>query len=364
MREPIAKLLVSAVADTTSGTGSFVFASRAPNASRFETTKQPVPWVAVLLLLSLSACERHKPKPPRVPSGPVEWKPAEKQLPLPASATSVAIDVLRGTAADDVWAIASFSEARSSNRQLFHFDGAAWSLVPSPGRARTSLWPVAKNDVWAVGVMGVTAHWDGTSWSEHHKEGNYIDYLDVWVGADGIVWIAASGAYVIRFDGTEFKKVNPRELTRGGGSIQHLSSLGNELLLPAVSLSGAPAGIVHVTDAGFRFEQIGDGDGGLSLIAASAPDDLWALQYRGTATHFDGTKWAVLPTGTDLPLWAVAAVSKTEAWGVGDDGIIVRWDGTSWRESNSGTRAQLRSVFVAPGGGPLVGGDRLYELAR
>jgi hypothetical protein len=60
---------------------------------------------------------------------------------------------------------------------ILHWDGSAWSVVPSPTANDGTLEGVvalASNDVWAVGSMFSTAllwhvpfalHWDGRSWS-------------------------------------------------------------------------------------------------------------------------------------------------------------------------------------------------------
>ena len=60
---------------------------------------------------------------------------------------------------------------------ILHWDGSAWSVVPSPTANDGTLEGVvalARNDVWAVGSMFSTAllwhvpfalHWDGRSWS-------------------------------------------------------------------------------------------------------------------------------------------------------------------------------------------------------
>ena len=56
-----------------------------------------------------------------------------------------------------------------------HWNGTAWSVVPSPnvGPVLTlshGVAAVSANDVWAVGSYDVTdkalvEHWDGTAWS-------------------------------------------------------------------------------------------------------------------------------------------------------------------------------------------------------
>ena len=91
---------------------------------------------------------------------------------------------LRGVAAvatDDVWAVGTFIELGSREQTLIaHFDGAAWSILPSPNQGSLdnvllAVAAVSSNSVWAVGcgpcldVLQVTRtlieHWDGTQWT-------------------------------------------------------------------------------------------------------------------------------------------------------------------------------------------------------
>ena len=86
-----------------------------------------------------------------------------------------------------------------------------------------------------------------------------------------------------------------------------------------------------------------DGDFRLNAIAASAPDDVWAVGYafpfgqQSFAMHWDGSAWtAVNPTVPDAPsnnaLFDVAAVGA-EVWAVGmaeAAALLLRWDGSGW----------------------------------
>jgi hypothetical protein len=81
--------------------------------------------------------------------------------------------------------------------------------------------------------------------------------------------------------------------------------------------------------------------GRLWAVAASGPDDVWAL---GTsAQHWDGQSWSVVPladVSSAHALTAVAAVSPSDAWVVGStfigtygsrgQALVEHWDGRSW----------------------------------
>ena len=80
-------------------------------------------------------------------------------------------------AANDAWAVGS--SGYNAQTLAEHWDGTAWSVVPSPnaGTGNNRLLDVdvvSANDVWAVGAYNpvpgtgqkpLTLHWDGTQWS-------------------------------------------------------------------------------------------------------------------------------------------------------------------------------------------------------
>jgi hypothetical protein len=71
--------------------------------------------------------------------------------------TSGGLPIVRGTAADDVWA--------ELEGQILHFDGAAWSNVGPAGFAAFHINVAGRNDVWAYATDAIW-HFDGASWSQ------------------------------------------------------------------------------------------------------------------------------------------------------------------------------------------------------
>lgn len=79
--------------------------------------------------------------------------------------------------ASDVRAVGTYESLDYRDHPLIEgWDGANWSIVPSPdpgiGSSLNGIAAISANDVWAVGVGGngaqpltLTEHWDGTSWS-------------------------------------------------------------------------------------------------------------------------------------------------------------------------------------------------------
>jgi hypothetical protein len=88
---------------------------------------------------------------------------------------------VRALSADDVWAVgyhlAVFGFNQVYQTTILHWNGSAWSVVPSPDVNQLSnyLWSVdgtSPNDAWAVGffdtgneLQTMTQHWDGLSWT-------------------------------------------------------------------------------------------------------------------------------------------------------------------------------------------------------
>jgi hypothetical protein len=89
------------------------------------------------------------------------------------------LNAIDGVSANDLWAVGHTRNGEYSVRQplILHWNGSAWSIVPSPTGNDASLEGVvalASNDVWAVGSVFSTSllwhvpfalHWDGQRWS-------------------------------------------------------------------------------------------------------------------------------------------------------------------------------------------------------
>ena len=79
-------------------------------------------------------------------------------------------------------------------------------------------------------------------------------------------------------------------------------------------------------------------------VFARAPDDIWAVGYRGQIRRFDGARWSVVESGTDVLLRGVWAASANDAWATGLDGTLLHWDGATWSPVDLGTAVDLTDV--------------------
>jgi hypothetical protein len=231
----------------------------------------------------------------------------------------------------DVWGVGFFMDGRATDHTLAeHWDGAAWSRVPTPDAGQASQLiataALATDDVWAVGVeetrndaqqRTLTEHWDGTSWTvvpspNPPTAGSFTELTAVTAIAADDVWAAGwfenaaqdtTDALFEHWDGTAWTIV--------------------------------PGG---ATSARFAF---------LWGISASSANDIWAVgtdqttaTYRTFVEHWDGTRWTVVPTpnaGGSNELAAVTALADDDAWLVGSSHtetsaqtLTEHWDGASW----------------------------------
>ena len=206
----------------------------------------------------------------------------------------------------DVWAAgASFNGRLVAYRTLTeHWDGSAWSLVPSPNATTgynllNGIEVAAANDVWAVGQAAngniyqtLVEHWNGTAWS-----------------------------------------IVPSPNVIGGSSVLQAISV---VSLTAWSIVPSPN---DSTDDNILFG-----------VAAVVSNDVWAVGNAGSlktlAIHWDGVSWSVVPTPpfnsntSNEVLVGIVALSSDNIWSVGQfllplqgsaqQTLTENWDGSSW----------------------------------
>ena len=229
-------------------------------------------------------------------------------VPSPSPGVSSSLSGVAAVAPDDVWAVGSSDAATL----IEHWDGASWSVVPSPGSGSLAgVTALSATDAWAVGsnaAATLVEHWNGQAWSVVPSPGpgslssvDAVSRNNVWaVGNNGAVTL------VEHWDGTSW----------------------------TVVASPSPGAF-----------------SGLSGVSAVSRTDVWAVGGSGGGTtfgslieHWDGTSWTVVPApspGTLSSLLGVFALDHHDAWAVGDANtdpaspfsaqtLTEHWDGTSW----------------------------------
>ncbi|MFO0623582.1 MAG: hypothetical protein U0745_19475 [Polyangia bacterium] len=95
----------------------------------------------------------------------------------------------------------------------------------------------------------------------------------------------------------------------------------------------------------------------LSGLWGSSASDLWAVGDAGTALHYDGQNWSLVPATTTKNLNGVFAPGQGQAVVVGDGGTILRWNGSAFASESSGTTNNLNSVWGTASSNVYAVGD-------
>jgi hypothetical protein len=260
----------------------------------------------------------------------------------------VADELLAVTAAGsrDVWAVGDYVSGGTAQALILHWNGAAWSLVPSPfinglGNKLTGIKALAADNVWAVGVFEdfnsinhtLVEHWDGTRWSVVPSPDRAVPGLSTNNVLLGVAAISATNVLAV---GTYY--------TTGVDSFRTLAERWNGQAWQIVA-------------SGNLFTTLGKDNNFLLGVTAGPTGTPWAV---GAATldvqtgnsaarstqplieRWNGTSWRVVSSPNYLPnqgtLFGVARESGTNVWAVGgettgtghDVTLVEHWNGTSW----------------------------------
>ena len=236
---------------------------------------------------------------------------------IPATGNNTDLHGVFALTNTDAWAVGQQFVAAGqapAPPAIYHWNGAAWSLVSSPALSFPSglsaVSASSASDAWAVGGERVGRtnetlfeHWNGTAWS--------VDTADTVPGGLGAVLdLSPTNAYAVGH--------------ANGSILQHWN--------------GTSWGPVTIPDSSFATP------GGGQDISATSASDIWLVGTsvgQAEALHFNGTAWTVVPMaqppaspdGSTTEIGAVTAISPTNAWAVGEAAggtLIEHWNGTSW----------------------------------
>ena len=237
---------------------------------------------------------------------------------------------LEALAPGDVWAVGYQKSAdRQWSTRAAHWDGSAWTIVPTPSPAHgpgTYLAAVSgtgSDDVWAVG-----RYWNG----EGHSPDRLL--IEHW---DGSTWSVVPSA--------KPRGVGNHHVTRYLSGVSATSP--NDVWAVGYA-SGQGAVAEHWDGEAWTFAKLPTVSRTLIDISASSGADVWAVgqgeRSRAAAMRFDGTDWEAhgLPHIPNVitQLYGVAALASDDVWAVGeyfrtDDGtggaLLEHWDGNRWQ---------------------------------
>ena len=218
--------------------------------------------------------------------------------------------------ANDIWAVGYSQDTNFNTFTLaLHWNGASWSIVPSPTVDHDILFGVdaiATNDVWAVGRSRpggygedrtLTLHWDGVNWSVVPSPNGGVNDNDLF----GVFMVASNDVWAVGNNGS-------------------LATL-------AIHWDGASWSVVSTPD----FDPNATNQVLIGVVALSS-GDIWTVgQYivpiQGSAQHtltenWDGSQWNFVsspnPHNSNNRLHAITATPGGTLWAVGTTGVFTR----------------------------------------
>lgn len=243
----------------------------------------------------------------------------------------------------DVWAVGSAQDFASlkSTTLIERWDGSAWRIVrsPNPGGANlpnvlNAVDAASATDVWAVGGAGfpntgLILRWNGSRWrAVRNPCGVGLQGVDVISPSD--VW-AVGSARTCHFDGTGWQVI-PSPQPPGdeayvledvsGTASDDVWAVGHRAIPDGEHVDFAPL-VEHWNGTEWILMTIVPGPHTLDGVVALAPDDVWAVgtdATRGTVSHWDGNRWAFVPSPSpdgSGTLSDVEAESADHLWAVG-----------------------------------------------
>ncbi|WP_242907436.1 hypothetical protein [Actinomadura terrae] len=287
--------------------------------------------------------------------------------PSPDGTSGSQFGAVAAVSSKDVWAVGLQNTnlaLEKSATLIEHWNGTAWSIVPSPnagteGDRLTGVAAVSANDVWATGyfststdILPLFEHWNGTVWSvvsvpNVPNRFNFVRAIsaassnDVWaVGSTVDTHSGNTDELILHWNGTQWT------------------------VLPTLPI----------------------GQNDLEAVHAVSSNDVWAVgralgdnggESRNLALHWNGKAWSKVPVpnvGNSVNpnfLSGVTALSSHDVWAVGaatggadgvNQSLIEHWDGSAWSivpsppNPNGSPSTTLGGVSaVAPGNVTAVG---------
>ena len=297
------------------------------------------------------------------------------------------LNAVASISANDVWAVGVSSTTTTLTE---HWNGGAWSVVPSPTVANGKFLGVAgaaTNDVWAVGftVLGtppLIAHWNGTAWRtvKAPRQAGVLNAVtavstnDVWAVGDFQNASGVQQTLIEQWTGRRWSVVpSPNVGTQPNELLGVTAVSANDIW--AVGFSEPAAGVFVTLTLhwdGTTWSVVSSpGNGTLRAVAAVSTSDVWAVGDSGSGTlieQWNGTSWSVVaspnPSTSTNTLHGVAVVSATDIWAVGSEidntsgafqTLIEQWNGTSWSVVTSPNASANEDVLNGAAADPTSG---------
>lgn len=264
------------------------------------------------------------------------------------------IFAMGSTSSSDVWAVGFFLNTTANQYQtlIYHYNGTAWSLMPSPNAgifsALRAISADSPTDAWAVGQY-------------QHPTGQMVPLVEHW---NGSTWSIIPG-----YNLNEPYSVIIGVLATSSTSFQTLGDFSPDQNVDFLDPQGAKYnGGVWTLKA---MPPMGGSSTSDNALAAVSPTNMWAIgdwfdnsnNFQTFAQHWDGSAWTTVATpdpggpegsGLDTVLLGAAAASNKDVFGVG-----YYWDGHEWQTYTMQWNGTSWSTVASPNAG---GTDAVYNF--
>jgi hypothetical protein len=301
-------------------------------------------------------------------------------------------DSLSGTAvtsACNAWAVGTYSSGTAVDTLIDHWNGTAWSQVasPNPGSDLNFLSAAAAtsaSSAWAVGTyhnaanatLTLIEHWNGTAWTQVPSPspsgtaaGDVSFLYGVAATSASSAWaVGTTGfgdqALIEHWNGTAWTQVPSPNL--GGGQLESVTatSASNAWAVGTYTVGSTAEALIEHWN-GTAWTQVPSpnlGSSDLKGVSATSASNAWAVgDYTGGTLieHWNGTAWTQVPSpnpgdGTGA-LFSVASISASDALAAGsyseDDGdefltLVEQWNGTAWEQVASQSPTDSSFLFA------------------
>jgi hypothetical protein len=307
---------------------------------------------------------------------------------------------LRGVATvspSDIWAVGFSNSTQDDNPAhtlTEHWNGAKWSIVPSPNAGSTSNFfsgvaAISSNDVWAVGnhYTGsggnggntLIEHWDGRHWSiipSPNADDSAFNELsgvaaissnDIWAVGNSISLDPSQDNTLIEhWDGDTWSVVPSPNPGASDNTLEHVAAVSASDVWAVGDFSKTVGHNQALTEhwdgrhwSAVSSPNVGKFANFLRSVTVVSSQDFWAVGYAAAAPgninhtlteHWNGSRWSVVPSPNPETasnyLLGVAAISSSNLWAVGyaDDfttsptTLAEHWNGSSWSVVSSPNR--------------------------
>lgn len=317
---------------------------------------------------------------------------------MPSTVSADALNGVKALSATDVWAVGDSLLNGAATTLIDHWDGATWSVVPSPNAPGTNtdflsgVTATSANSVWAVGYYSLnsstytlTEKWNGKHWSivsspnvtsanELNKVARVPATNQLWA----VGWYQDSSTKAINtliehWDGTAWSVVpSPNISGANGSSLNSVTALSatNAWVVGTSNSGGLSQTLIEHWDGGswsiIPSPNAGTYTSGLeSITAIPGTNKLWAVgtyiagNEQPLTEYWNGTRWSIIfspGTGTSgSSLSEVIALSAKNVWAVGtyqnsfapSQTLIEHWDGGSWNIVSSPSPGSNGNLLTA-----------------